>query len=576
MRCKLKDGNIVHCDFFASKADYMKDLSKLSLSTDIVQIDLSTDLFYKLQSILQYKTHFIVDLLDDDEFSSFLKAVSLYDIEDLDFIKLLDTERESIKYEKELRLKALNDPKISLDDYFFDIFATDRYYFLSKNRTKVPCTLSPQDMDLEQKYTIVKDINTFQRNFRAFSNGLFDDFDWSNVVVSGSAVLSCLTVPDDVKTLEWFYCEKGHTRESIRREYWDEIRERYPDEELRNEKLVDSILDFNMLFKKSTEYKKVNPALDSDIDLYLYGLSEENAVGKLYETIIFFVKKISSRITTGQGHFWDKFKKWLKDPELYPLPYDTSYGIVVTRNKNAITINAGFPFRQIQIITQLFQRKGEFILAYDLDCIKSFYDGKTVFTTEQACRAIEHGYNSIYQDLFPSRKGRAKKYTERGYVSRYPGITLDKASELISSLSQSEEGSIYGVKKISFFDKALIDTYLTNFTNRQDFTFVIFPIHDYSQDSDETLVSRIDNVMNPEMFQNSLLIHSNAETDLLWDDSYFHENNFLRGLLGQVIEFDEGGNLTVIEMPDLNYDKIFITSLKELASFYQKMTSTEV
>lgn len=285
MKCKLNDGNIVDCDFFKSKSDYMKDLPLLSDSSDIVQLDISTDTFYKIQTILQYKSYYIIDLLDDDELASFRYLVSLYDIIDLDFIKLLETERESIKYEKDLRLKALNDPNVSLDDYFFDIFTTDRYYFLSKNRVKVPCTLTPQEMNLKQKYTIAKDIDTFQRNFRSFSNGLFDDFDWTNVVVSGSSVLSCLTVPDNVKTLEWFYCKrKGYTRRNIREDHLVEIHRKYPD-------MIDKVLDYNMLFKQNTEHEKENPAIDSDIDLYIYGLSEEDAIKKLYKVIIFFVAK---------------------------------------------------------------------------------------------------------------------------------------------------------------------------------------------------------------------------------------------------------------------------------------------
>lgn len=571
MKCKLNDGNIVACDFFKSKSDYMKDLSLLSVSTDIVQLDISTDTFYKIQTILQYKSYYIIDLLDDDEFASFRYLVSLYDIIDLDFIKLLETERGSIKYEKDLRLKALNDPNISLDDYFFDIFNIDMYYFLSKNRVKVPCTLTPQEMNLKQKYTIVKDIDTFQRNFRSFSNGLFDGFDWTNVVVSGSSVLSCLTVPDDVKILEWFYCNnRDYTRETILSSYLDRIQWHYSPEDLEDEELVGSILDYGMLFKRSTEYSKVNPAIDSDIDLYIYGLNTEDAIEKIYQIIIFFIRKINFRYIRGDDDFfWEQFEKWRQDPELYPLTYIKSDGIVITRNRNAITINAGFPFRQIQIITQLFQRKGEFILAYDLDCIKSFYDGKTVFTTEQACRAIEHGYNSVYQDIFPARKERQKKYTERGYVSRYPGITLDKATELIPSLHKSDEESIYGVRKISFFDKSILRTYLTNFIYRHDFTFAIFPTLGIDED-DENLASWIDCIMNPELFQDSLWEQYQTRTNLLWVEQDFDGSELIEQLWNTIIR-TRGENEELIEMPDINLDRIFITNLKDLATFYEKM-----
>lgn len=85
---------------------------------------------------------------------------------------------------------------------------------------------------------VVNSIKEFQKNFNIFSESSLADLDWSNVVVSGSAVVNCLLpVPDEY-----------NTSKRTLREYYHE---------------------------------KFCPA--SDVDLFLYGLTEEEAIEKILQ-----------------------------------------------------------------------------------------------------------------------------------------------------------------------------------------------------------------------------------------------------------------------------------------------------
>lgn len=83
---------------------------------------------------------------------------------------------------------------------------------------------------------VVSRLKDFQRNFGVFSESSLAELDWSNVVAAGSSVVNCLLpVPD----------EYNATKRGLREFY----------------------------------HEKFCPA--SDVDLFLYGLSEEEAVEKI-------------------------------------------------------------------------------------------------------------------------------------------------------------------------------------------------------------------------------------------------------------------------------------------------------
>ncbi|KAI0798951.1 ankyrin repeat-containing domain protein [Xylaria sp. FL0064] len=120
---------------------------------------------------------------------------------------------------------------------------------------------------------VVESLKEFRHNFGVFSESSLSDMDWENVVAAGSSVVNCLLpVPPEYKA----------SKRALRQYY----------------------------------HEKFCPA--SDVDLFLYGLSEEQAIQK--------IKDIETRI---------------RDAILSE--------VTVVRTKNAITICSQYPARHVQI-----------------------------------------------------------------------------------------------------------------------------------------------------------------------------------------------------------------------------------
>lgn len=203
---------------------------------------------------------------------------------------------------------------------------------------------------------IVQSLKEFQQNFAVFCESSLVDLDWSNVVVAGSSVVTCmLPVPD------------GH-RQSKRalRQYYHET---------------------------------VAPA--SDVDLFLYGLSEEDAKKKIIE--------IEQRI---------------KDSILTET--------TTIRTKNAITIASQYPTRHIQIVLRIYKSVSEILTGFDVDCSCAAFDGKQVWAAPRALTAYMTQVNTI--DLTrrsPSYESRLSKYSRRGFEVYWPLLERDRVDPTI-------------------------------------------------------------------------------------------------------------------------------------------------
>ncbi|GMF81569.1 unnamed protein product [Aspergillus oryzae] len=154
------------------------------------------------------------------------------------------------------------------------------------SRPRDPSSESP---DLQEKYVmplkaesrraygdpaVVSSLEDFRNNFNIFSEGSLSDMDWNNVVVAGSAVVTCLMpVPEQYRG----------SKRALRQFYHD----------------------------------KYAPA--SDVDLFLYGLTEEQAIEK--------IKQIEDKIKNA-------------------ILYETT----TIRTKNTITIVSQYPTRHVQIV----------------------------------------------------------------------------------------------------------------------------------------------------------------------------------------------------------------------------------
>lgn len=123
----------------------------------------------------------------------------------------------------------------------------------------------------------------------------------------------------------------------------------------------------------------------SDVDLFIYGLSEEEATQK----IIQIEQRIKDSILT-----------------------ETT----TIRTKNAITIASQYPTRHVQIVLRLYKSVSEILTGFDVDCSCAAYDGQNVWASPRALTAYMTQMNTI--DLTrrsPSYENRLSKYSHRGF-----------------------------------------------------------------------------------------------------------------------------------------------------------------
>ncbi|KAI1107653.1 ankyrin [Jackrogersella minutella] len=203
---------------------------------------------------------------------------------------------------------------------------------------------------------VVASLKEFRHNFGIFSESSLAEMDWSNVVAAGSSVVNCLLpVPDQYR----------HSKRALRTYY----------------------------------HEKFCPA--SDVDLFLYGLNEEQAIEK--------IKDIEAQI---------------RDAILSE--------VTVVRTKNAITICSQYPTRHIQIVLRVYKSVSEILTGFDIDCSGAAYDGKQVYCTPRALASYITQINPI--DLSrrsPSYENRLSKYSHRNFEVCWPEIDRSRIDPTI-------------------------------------------------------------------------------------------------------------------------------------------------
>ncbi|KXN68680.1 ankyrin, partial [Conidiobolus coronatus NRRL 28638] len=199
-------------------------------------------------------------------------------------------------------------------------------------------------------------LKDFQANFSVFSEGALADMDWSNVVVAGSAAVTpLLPIPDKYK---------GSKR--ALRKYYHEI---------------------------------VAPA--SDVDLFLYGLTEQEGIEKIKQ----IEKKIRDAILSE---------------------------VTIVRTKYAITIASQYPTRHIQIVLRIYGSISEILTGFDVDCACAAYDGNQVYASPRAVVSYMTQINEI--DLSrrsPSYENRLSKYSRRGFEIYWENLYRSKIDPTI-------------------------------------------------------------------------------------------------------------------------------------------------
>jgi hypothetical protein len=244
-----------------------------------------------------------------------------------------------------------------------------------EDKAKYIMQLKEEDRKPSGAPAIVASLKDFQEHFNLFSESSLTDLDWNNVVAAGSSVTTALLpVP-----------EKWAASKRSLREYY---------------------------------HQHLAPA--SDVDLFLYGLNEEEGREK--------IKQIERHI---------------KDSILHET--------TTIRTKNAITIASQYPTRHVQIVLRLYDSISQIITGFDVDCACAAYDGKQVYAAPRAVGAFVTQCNTI--DLTrrsPSYENRLSKYSRRGFEVHWP--LLDR-TRIDPTIFERSFGRTQGLARLLILEK---------------------------------------------------------------------------------------------------------------------------
>ncbi|TLD12007.1 uncharacterized protein PgNI_03234 [Pyricularia grisea] len=265
-------------------------------------------------------------------------------------------------YAQEPDNEALKDPYINVLPLFapnmsqIKIRARNLKVESAKERSKYIMALPNDKRQRNGSPAIVESIGQFQHNFAVFSETSLLDLHWDNVVVAGSAVVNCLLpVPH----------EFNKSKRTLREYY----------------------------------HEKLCPA--SDVDLFIYGLTEDEAIEKIKEIEASVKDSLLTECTT-------------------------------VRTKHAITICSQYPTRHIQIVLRIYKSVSEILTGFDIDSSGAAYDGKQVYCTPRALQSYMTQINHI--DLSrrsPSYENRLSKYSHRNFEVYWPDLDRSRIDPTI-------------------------------------------------------------------------------------------------------------------------------------------------
>ncbi|KAL7946435.1 hypothetical protein V8C42DRAFT_344279 [Trichoderma barbatum] len=256
----------------------------------------------------------------------------------------------------------LNDPLLNVVPLFTDatknitVRARDLASESEEEKSKYIMTLPDDKRRPHGSPATVADLTEFQKNFNIFSESSLAELDWNNVVAAGSSVVNTLLpVPDEF-----------NTNKRKLREYYHE---------------------------------KFCPA--SDVDLFLYGLTHEEAIEKIKQIEQSIRDSILSEVT-------------------------------VVRTKYALTIASQYPVRHVQVVLRVYKSISEILTGFDIDAAGAAYNGKQVYVAPRTLGSIITQINHV--DLTrrsPSYENRLSKYSHRNFEVYWPELDRSRVDPTI-------------------------------------------------------------------------------------------------------------------------------------------------
>ncbi|KAH9170814.1 hypothetical protein EDB89DRAFT_2230439 [Lactarius sanguifluus] len=158
----------------------------------------------------------------------------------------------------------------------------------------------------------------------------------------------------------------------------------------------------------------------SDVDLFLYGLTVEEAERKIvtiYEAV--------------------------RDS----VPWD----VTCVRTKHTVSIHSQYPYRSIQIVLRLYGSPAEVLTGFDVDAPCCAYDGDRVWANPRAIISMMRQSNTVDMTRrSPSYEVRLAKYSYRGFEVYVPGLKRD---EIDPTIYERAVGRVQGLARLLAIEK---------------------------------------------------------------------------------------------------------------------------
>ncbi len=216
----------------------------------------------------------------------------------------------------------------------------------------------------------------FAENWSVFTQNLLRGLDWSNVFAAGGAVLACATTtavaPAGDAAVAAAAAEKTQLLFRARQAG----------------AVLDAALVDSPAFLALHGRRAPGDLAKSDVDLWMFGLSPEEAAAKIEH--IFTVLRQNAQACGAD--------------------------VFAARTANTITFFGAYPFRSVQVIVNMFDSLAHALLDFDLDCCALAYDGAKLLALPRAVNALCTRLNVMRADLEPTSRAlaRAYRYSRRG------------------------------------------------------------------------------------------------------------------------------------------------------------------
>ena len=248
----------------------------------------------------------------------------------------------------------------------------------------------------QQEGAVVPTKEVFQSQFNAFTNDIFKDWGeamWRNVFVAGGSVLGCLLpIP--------LGCEKMKTERSVHHEF--NFRGKS------NLKLVGTFALGGFEKRDASSFLFDSRFPQADVDVFIYGLSKEEATEKLESVLQAWTSTARAR-------------------------YGPNHDVLYVKTTNTTTCDLGTKYRKMQIITRLYPSPASVINSFDIDCCCVGYDGSSVMANSRSLEALALRINTVDLTIRSNTtENRLLKYAERGFAINVPNLDRRKVDKVRS------------------------------------------------------------------------------------------------------------------------------------------------